>query len=164
MNSFLNHISQCINQDAIKTNDSKNYLEESKTNTKIQIKNGGQFVHCNFENVKGNKFPFFNPNQSGLCSISDGVIFTEYNGKLWVIIYELKAGNGSTGSQLKATKLFTDYLLHSVNRVFNTRYKVEIRLISHSKRNRPLLKPSVKYKKKPYSIGGGSIQLPNFLI
>lgn len=78
---------------------------------------------------KGGLFPFFAKNE-GVCKVSDYIVFAERNGSLYCLIVELKRGNSQTFPQLKAAKEFVKYIIATLNRVKNTSYKPEIRLIS----------------------------------
>lgn len=66
----------------------------------------------------------------GVCKVSDYIVFAERNGSLYCLIVELKRGNSQTFPQLEAAKEFVKYIIATLNRVKNTSYKPEIRLIS----------------------------------
>lgn len=138
--SCLTDIKACIKTTALVDGTAKNFLEERKTSTKIQISTDGQYLQYDFEKIRQPLFPFFENTSDvkGLNAIADKVIFSEdRNGNVWVFIIELKLGKGDPNKQIYSTKQFIEYLLASINRVCKTNYNVNIRGLGYSKNYRP---------------------------
>jgi hypothetical protein len=94
-------------------------------------------------------FPFFTKGIAELNSFCDYLIFAEKESKLYVLLIELKKGNSKVTVQLNASKCFTDYLIATINRVFNQQIIPEIRLISIRERH---IKPKQKQKEVEYDV------------
>lgn len=110
-------------------------LEEGSVNMKIPIDSTGcKFLLYKYDKqlkkeYKGGLFPFFAKKKS-VCSVSDYILFTETKGKLFILIIELKKGKDQTLPQLKASKCFVDYVINTINRIYNVSIIPQIRLIS----------------------------------
>lgn len=160
---MLSEVESCIAESAIVRGNNKNYIKENST--EIQLKTKGTFLNCNFEDVKQPHFPLFNKDIKGLCSIADSVIFTERKGVLWVLIFEIKEKKCNQKSQLIATKLFVEYLLKSIDRVYRRKIKYEIRLLGYSEKIRPTTKNRPKYQDGYMQIGRlKELRLNNYLV
>ena len=166
--SCLDDIKKCIHKSAEVEGDARNYLEEKKTNTKVQIRTNGQYLLYDFEKVKPRLFTFFENTKEvkGLNKIADNVLFIEDNkGALWVFVIELKQNNGMPDKQLYATKQFVLYLLNSINRACKKDYKPNVRGIGYSKKCRPTTKPKYPYdSNKNAYVSGDKLILSNYLI
>ena len=144
----LNDIRECIHHSALVEGNARNFLEEQKTNTKIQLCVDGQYLLYDFEKIEQPLFPFFEKGVKGLNAIADKVIFTEdSDGNLWAFVIELKQGKADPSSQLHATKQFVKYVLESISRACKTEYKVELRGLGYSKNHRPTTKLKNPYDK-----------------
>lgn len=112
-----------------------NYFEEKDADMKIDIDaNGCQYLIYKYDKklgkeFKGGLFPFFAKN-SGVCKVSDYVVFAERNKTLYCLVIELKRGKSQTLPQLKAAKEFVQYIISTVNRVKGKSYNPVIRLVS----------------------------------
>jgi hypothetical protein len=74
----------------------------------------------------GELLPFFS-SKEGVKIMSDYLIFAEYQGKPFILVAELKFGSKTYQNQIKATKIFAEYLTATVNRVMKKNYKPLIR-------------------------------------
>lgn len=92
-------------------------------------------------------FPFFNRGTGKVTSFCDYIIFTEKSGVLYVLLIELKLGKDNVTKQLEAGKCFAEYVIATLNRVYDQNVKPEIRRISIRKRN---IKPKMQKKKIEY--------------
>lgn len=92
-------------------------------------------------------FPFFNRGEPKVCAFCDYVIFTEYKGTLFILLIELKKGRENVTKQLNAAQCFTEYLISTINRVYNINIEPEIRQISIRERH---IKPKQKQKEIEY--------------
>jgi hypothetical protein len=149
--SLLSNIESIINKSALIIGSERNFLEEKRTSTKIQLNADGLYLLYDFERIKKPLLPFFEQiggNLVGLNSVADKVIITEdKNGKLWVFIVELKEGRANPKNQIFATKQLMIFIIESVNRQFKVKYEPEIRGLGYSKRIRPVTKPKSPYDK-----------------
>ena len=135
-----------------------NVLEEPSAGMKISITSiGCRFLLYKFDKTmkkeyKGGLFPFFAKNAK-VCSICDYILFSEFNGKLFVLILELKKGKNKTRPQLEAAKCFVNYIISTLNRVNNMSISPEIRLISiheYKIKKKPVGDRGVVYDKEGY--------------
>ncbi len=111
-------------------------------------------------------FPFFNRGTPKVCSFCDYVIFTEYKGKLFVLLIELKKGKENVTKQLSAAQCFSEYVIATINRVYGTNVKPEIRQISIRARH---IKPrqmqkDVKYEDNFHTFCDSKFWLKKYLI
>lgn len=93
-------------------------------------------------------FPFFNKGESKVNSFCDYIIFTENSGNLFVLLIELKSGKNNVTKQLDAGKCFADFIVSTLNRVYNLNVTPQIRKISIRKgniKNKPQRKTRIKY-------------------
>lgn len=114
---------------------SANHFEEKDAHMKIDIdSNGCQCLIYKYDKklgkeYKGGLFPFFAKN-TGVCKVSDYIVFAERNNTLYCLVVELKRGKSQTLPQLKAAKEFVQYIINTVNRVKCKSYRPVIRLVS----------------------------------
>lgn len=92
-------------------------------------------------------FPFFNRGVPMVTSFCDYVIFSENKKELFILLIELKKGNNNVTKQLKAGKCFAEYVVSTLNRVYNLNITPQIREISIRKRN---VKPKQQQKRINY--------------
>lgn len=92
-------------------------------------------------------FPFFNRGQAGVCSFCDYVIFTERAGQLFILLIELKKGKDNVTKQLNAGHCFAEFVINTLNRVYNSNITPQIRKISIRERH---IKPKQKQKEIIY--------------
>ncbi|MGJ1366324.1 hypothetical protein [Sphingobacterium spiritivorum] len=92
-------------------------------------------------------FPFFNRGEPKLCSFCDYLVFTEYKGRLFILLIELKKGKENVTKQLNAAQCFVEYLIATVNRVYNVKLSPQIRQISIRARH---IKPRQRQKEIRY--------------
>jgi len=129
-------------------------LKENQENMSVElVRDNLRFLSFSFDKTlpkndfpKG-LFPFFNRGEPKVCSFCDYVIFTEYNGKLFILLIELKKGKDNVMKQLNAAQCFSEYLISTINRVYGTSLKPEIRKISIRERH---IKPKQKQKDIEY--------------
>lgn len=81
-------------------------------------------------NYRGGIYPFFDNRNSGVCKVCDYIIFAESNNTLYSLIIELKKGERDTKPQLKAGDCFVDFVIATVNRIYNTNYTINKRFVS----------------------------------
>ncbi len=92
-------------------------------------------------------FPFFNRGEAKVTSFCDYVIFFETKRELFILLIELKKGDNNVTKQLKAGKCFAEYVISTLNRVYNLNIVPQIREISIRKRN---IKPKQQQKRISY--------------
>ncbi len=90
-------------------------------------------------------FPFFNRGEALVTSFCDYIIFTENNQQLFVLLIELKKGKDNVTKQLNAGKCFAEFVISTVNRVYEMNITPSIRKISIRKKN---ISPKPKQRKK----------------
>ena len=149
------------------------YLEEKKTNMSIKIdKRGCKYLAYSFDKdlkgYKGGLFPYFK-RVAKLSSICDYIIFAEDNTdkKLFVLLIELKKSSANTLPQLKAGKIFAQFLINTVNRVNQLSYNPKFRLISiiDSRLHKNLTKEKgVRYINDHFSTSANSFLIREFLV
>ncbi|GEL10537.1 hypothetical protein FGL01_12760 [Flavobacterium glycines] len=92
-------------------------------------------------------FPFFNRGVAKVTSFCDYIIFSEHNNSLFILLIELKKGNDNVTKQLNAGKCFAEYIVSTLNRVYDLNIVPEIRQISIRQRH---IKPKQKQKEVEY--------------
>lgn len=131
-----------------------NTLEEVSANMSIDCvtENCQSFIY-NFDieldkTFKGGFFPFFSDNKK-VKKRCDYIIFSEFNGQLFALIIELKAGRQGAMPQLNAGECFVDYVINTVNRINKTSLTIEKRKISirEFKRKKKTKLKEIKYDK-----------------
>lgn len=127
---------------------------ESQANMEIEfISERQKFLSFTFDRSLSKKdfpkglFPFFNRGEAKVTSFCDYIIFTEFGTDLFILLIELKKGNDKVTEQLNAGKCFADYVISTVNRVYNNNINPKIRLISIRERH---IKPKQKQKEIEY--------------
>lgn len=125
-------------------------LKEDKEKMEVEfISDSLRFLSFSFDKELPKKdfpkglFPFFSKGQAKVNSFCDYIIFTEYNMKLFVLLIELKKGSNNVSKQLDAGKCFAEYVISTLNRVFDLKVTPEIRQISIRDRH---IKPKQKQK------------------
>lgn len=88
-------------------------------------------------------FPFFNRGEARVTSFCDYIIFTEQNNNLFILLIELKKGENNVTKQLNAGKCFAEYIISTLNRVYDLNVIPQIRQISIRYRH---IKPKQKQK------------------
>ena len=120
--------------------------------------------------TKGNKAidlqPYFSSNE-GVKKMCDYFLFCWEEGKLYVLLIELKQGGEQVTKQLDAGKVFATFIVSTLNRVEKLNIKPVIRKISvrdsHILRKGTSMK-SVVYDKDSFCTFDGSVfVLPEFL-
>ena len=125
-------------------------LKEVQADMEVELVSDGQrFICFTFDKTllrrdypKG-LFPFFNRGEAGVTKICDYIIFTEQAGILYVLLIELKKGADNVTEQLNAGKCFTEYVISTLNRVYQQNISPEIRHISIRERK---IRPKQKQK------------------
>jgi hypothetical protein len=92
-------------------------------------------------------FPFFNRGEPKVTSFCDYIIFTENKGELFILLIELKKGGDNVTKQLNAAHCFSNYIISTVNRVYNKNISAQIRQISIRERH---IKPKQMQKEIEY--------------
>ncbi|MDI9363961.1 MAG: hypothetical protein QM541_03345 [Flavobacterium sp.] len=138
------------------------YFKEDKISRLQEIKEGMQvefisdnkkYLSFSFDKQLPNKdfpkglFPFFNRGEASVCAFCDYVIFSEENNKLYVLLIELKKGKHNVTKQLSAGKCFAEYIISTLNRVYDLKIKPEVRQISIRHRH---IKPKQKQREIEY--------------
>jgi len=152
MKNKLLHISNIL--DDFFKEDTISKLVERQENMSIDFVGENQrFLSFSFDKQLAAKdfpkglFPFFNRGQAGVCAFCDYVIFTEKAGNLYILLIELKKGKDNVTKQLNAGQCFAEYIVSTLNRVYNANIKPEIRQISIRERH---IKPKQKQKDISY--------------
>jgi hypothetical protein len=129
-------------------------LKEDQANMKIDFVSDKQkFLSFTFDRkLKKTDFPkgfftFFNRGEAKVTSFCDYIIFSERDKNLFILLIELKKGNDNVTEQLFAGKCFAEYVISTVNRVYNMNINPEYRLISIRQRH---IKPKQKQKEIEY--------------
>lgn len=92
-------------------------------------------------------FPFFNRGEAKVTSFCDYIIFSEQNNNLFILLIELKKGDNNVTKQLNAGKCFAEYIVSTLNRVYDFNIVPEIRQISIRQRH---IRPKQKQKEIEY--------------
>ena len=97
-------------------------------------------------------FPFFKSKdrEKKVCSFCDYIIFSELKGTLFILLIELKKGEGKVTEQLEAGKCFVEFVMSTVNRVYEQNISAEIRKISIREYKMRKDKPKQKQKSIRY--------------
>lgn len=112
-------------------------LEEIQANMSIDfVGNPQEYISYSMDKQLNKKdfpkglFPFFNRGLKNVCSMCDYIIFTEKEEKLFILLIELKRGRDNVTKQLNAGECFAEFVIKTVNRVYNQNITPEIRKIS----------------------------------
>lgn len=111
-------------------------------------------------------FPFFNRGEAKVCSFCDYLIFSEIKGQIFVLLIELKMGKSDVTKQLAAGKCFAEYVISTVNRVFNQKINPEIRQISIREiyRKPKQKQREIKYVDNFYTFSDSKFWLKKYLV
>ena len=110
-------------------------LEEPQENMSIGIDSGGlRFLSYSYDKQevdeqKKNVLPFL-AKRKNVHAMCDYIIFCQENGKLFVLLIELKKGKQEVMSQMKAAECLVNYIIATLNRVEKMEIIPEIRKIS----------------------------------
>jgi hypothetical protein len=151
MTSNLERLSNIL--DAFFKEETISKLQEPKENMFIEfISDNQKFLSFSFDKQPLPKndfpkgiFPFFNRGTGKVTSFCDYIIFTEKAGILYVLLIELKSGKDNVIKQLEAGRCFAEYIISTLNRVYNLNISPQIRKISIRKTH---LTPKPQRKKK----------------
>jgi hypothetical protein len=145
LSNIKNVIADCWEE----TGANRNTLSEKQGNkiiSEISIGTTGQYLLYKFEKSGQIQMPYLKAKKN------DYVLFTQKYDTLYVLIFELKNGDGCPIEQLKATEILSKYLIETASRVSKVGYKkVEYRRIGIT--NKPVkmnLKPSKIYNQNNY--------------
>lgn len=87
----------------------------------LKIDNRGgadSYTIYSFDKDGVDTFPFFNNRgERGLKKICDYILFAQAGDKLVILVIELKSGSGSSSKQLKASRVFVEYLINTAKRL-----------------------------------------------
>ena len=152
----------------------KRVLEEESESMCVPIESGGvHFMSFSFdkklnsEDYPNGLFPFFSKEKKAR-SMCDYIIFSGKERGLYVLLIELKAGGNSVMNQLKAGKALVDFIVATLNRVYDIRITPTVRLVairnSHITNKRPTKIRAVEYDENGfYTFEGGRFFLREFL-
>lgn len=150
--SKLVHISNIL--DDFFKEDKITKLQELQENMEIEfVSDNKRYLSFSFDKQLPNKdfprglFPFFNRGEAKVTSFCDYIIFSEDNNNLFILLIELKKGDNNVTKQLHAGKCFAEYVVSTVNRVYNLNITPEIRQISIRQRR---IRPKQKQKEIDY--------------
>lgn len=93
-------------------------------------------------------FPFYKKNE-GAQTTCDYCIIGFNNGKLYVLLIELKKGDSSVLPQLKAGEQLAKFVINTINRMYDKHLNPTIRYISIRGKN-ILIKPTTRIKPVAY--------------
>lgn len=169
-NKYLNKIDALLHP-AFK--DKTKSLQEKQANMTLDIVDWNvPYIMYSFDKMPANLNrgvlqPYFRQNKSSILSMCDYFIFCFENGKLYVLLVELKHGKDNVTKQLCAGRCFAKYIVDTLNRVEKINITPQLRLISIRNKNickkGQQMKP-VKYDKDNFcTFEGGSFQLREFL-
>ncbi|WP_143019021.1 hypothetical protein [Chryseobacterium taihuense] len=153
MNNKLSHISNILN-DYFKEDKISKLIEKQENMSIDFISENQKFLSFSFDKQLSNRdfpkglFPFFNRGEAGVCAFCDYIIFTEKAGQLYILLIELKKGKDNVTKQLNAGQCFAEYIISTLNRVYNANVKPQIRQISIRERH---IKPKQKQKEIQYT-------------
>lgn len=111
-------------------------------------------------------FPFFNRGTGKVTSFCDYIIFTEKAGSLYILLIELKTGKDNVTKQLEAGRCFAEYVISTLNRVYNLNVTPEIRKISIRKSNitpKPQRKKRIEYVNNLHTFCDSKFWLKKYL-
>lgn len=123
---MLNCVEQFINNEALAPEQNKLIEMAASCRVSLEIKSQLQQRSSNehyiYKNYRFDQiltlFPFFNPvDGTGLKKMCDHILFVEYKNKLHILLIEIKTGKEASSQQLEASKIFSEFLLHSIHRV-----------------------------------------------
>lgn len=99
--------------------DDLNQLQERKIEMTLPVnKRGCQCVAYTFDQSEGMKCPFpLLSTEKGVQQMCDYVVFAVANGRLFVLMIELKNSNQQTRPQLEAGKCFAKFVIDTANRI-----------------------------------------------
>ncbi len=149
MKIMLNNLKDIISDDWEITGISKNKFIEKQINniiSEIYISSKGQYLLYKFEK-NGNIQIQYLKTTKNVRKISDYVIFTIRKDVLFVLIIELKNGDGYPIEQLKATEILSKYFIDTASRVSKISFnKIKYRRIGITNKSVKMnLKPSKIY-------------------
>lgn len=152
---MLNNIKNIISNTWEVTGAERNKLIEKQGNriiSEINISTTGQYLLYKFEKNGQIQLPYLKANKN-VKKISDYVLFTLKKDVLFVLVFELKNGNGCPIEQLKATEILSKYFIETAGRVSKVSFKkVEYRRIGITNKTVKMnLKPSKIYDKNNYT-------------
>lgn len=133
----------------------RNKLVEKQGNkliSEINISTTGKYLLYKFEKNGQIQLPYLKAKKN-VKKISDYVLFTLKKDVLFVLVFELKNGNGCPIEQLRATEILSKYFIDTASRVSKFSFKkVEYRRIGiTNKAVKMNLKPSKIYDKNNYT-------------
>lgn len=111
-------------------------------------------------------FPFFNRGTSLVTSFCDYIIFSEKAGRLYILLIELKSGRENVTKQLEAGKCFAEYVVSTLNRVYNLNITPEVRKISIRKTHitpKPQRKKKIEYIDNLHTFSDSKFWLKKYL-
>lgn len=131
-------------------------LREVKEDMEVEfVSENKKFLSFSFDKELQKKdfpkglFPFFSKGEAGVNSFCDYIIFSESNHQLFILLIELKMGENNVTKQLNAGKCFAEYIISTVNRVYELNIVPQVRKISIRKRH-IRHKPKAKQKEVEY--------------
>lgn len=109
---------------------------------KIKLKKSIPYFGFSIDKDKESKndpiYPFFNPQCEGICSKNDAILFLATSNKVYVLLIEMKSQNtGNYLKQLKAAKIFVEFVLQRIQLVNTVNPEVEFRGLLFSCRRIP---------------------------
>lgn len=151
---MLSSIQEVIEATWEETGAKRNKLVEKQGNkiiSEINISTTGQYILYKFEKNGQIQMPYLS-NAKKVKKISDYVLFTTKKDTLFVLVFELKNGNGCPIEQLKATEILSQYFIETAKRVSKKGFKkVEYRRIGiTNKAVKKVLKPRKIYNSNNY--------------
>ena len=151
---MLSNIQSVIDSKWEETGLNRNKLTEKqgiRIISEINISTTGQYILYKFENKGQIQMPYLSSIKK-VKKISDYVLFTLKKETLFVLVFELKNGDGCPLEQLKATEILSKYLIETAQRVSKVGFKkVEYRRIGITNKSVKMnLKPSKIYNKNRY--------------
>ncbi|MBO7101521.1 MAG: hypothetical protein J6V98_05810 [Bacteroidales bacterium] len=169
-NKYLNKIDALLHPTF---KDKTKSLREEQANMSLDISDRNvPYVMYSFDKIPTNLKsgilqPYFRQNKASILSMCDYFIFCFENGKLYVLLVELKHGKDNVTKQLYAGRCFAKYIVDTLNRVEKINLTPHIRLISIRNKNickKGLQMKPVKYDKDNFcTFEGNSFQLLEFL-
>ncbi len=149
-------------------------LQEPKENMFIEfISDNQKFLSFSFDKQPLPKndfpkgiFPFFNRGTGKVTSFCDYIIFTEKAGNLYILLIELKAGKDNVNKQLEAGRCFSEYIISTLNRVYNLNISPQIRKISIRKTHvtpKPQQRKKVEYLDNLHTFRDSKFWLKKYL-
>lgn len=166
--NYLSKIDDLLNP-AFK--DKTKSLQEKQANMTLNIEDCNvSYLMYSFDKKNINSGvlqPYFRQNKPSVLSMCDYFIFCFENGKLYVLLVELKHGKDNVTKQLFAGRCFARYIVDTLNRVEKINITPQLRLISIRNKNickKGMKMKSVKYDKDNFcTFEGGKFYLREFL-